>query len=58
MQNLFYFNTACYFFSERNEKKDYIANGKFQICIENEKIKKPRTSHQGKIMNSRCDVKS
>ena len=36
-------------------KNNYNAYGKFQICIENEKIKKPRTSAQSKIINSRSD---
>ena len=37
------------------EKVNNNAYGKSQICIENVKIKKPRKSHQGKLIFSRCD---
>ena len=35
-------NASYSFFSERNEKNNHFDYGKFQICIENEKIKKPK----------------
>ena len=47
-------NSSYSVFSERNEKNNHFDYGKF--CIENQKIKKPRTSDQGKIINSRSDV--
>jgi hypothetical protein len=49
-------NASYSFFSERRKKNHYNAHGKFGICIENEKIKKPRTSDQSKIINSRSDI--
>ena len=45
-------NASYSFFSERNEKKNnHFDYGKFQICIENENIKKLKTSAQKKIIN-------
>ena len=38
------------------KKNNHFDYGKFQICIENEKIKNPKTSDQGKLTNSRSDV--
>ena len=48
-------NASYSFFSERSTKNHYNAYGKFGICIENEKIEKPRKSDQSKIINSRSD---
>ena len=48
-------NASYSFSSERSTKNHYNAYGKFGICIENEKIKKPRKSDQSKIINSRSD---
>ena len=63
MQNLINFNTVLWWvmhhtaFSLKEMKKNnHFDYGKFQICIENENIKKLKTSAQKKIINKWSDV--